>query len=64
MDIKGIVQRGENTYRFTVSCGFDGDGKHIRKTMTYKVPEGTAPSKAKKMVVGAYKDFEDRCRGK
>ena len=63
MDIKGIVQRGENTYRFTVSCGFDGDGKHIRKTMTYKVPEGTAPSKAKKMVVGAYKDFEDRCRG-
>ena len=60
MDIKGIVQRGENTYRFTVSCGFDGDGKHIRKTMTYKVPEGTAPSKAKKMVVGAYKDFEDR----
>lgn len=63
MDVKGIVQRGENTYRFTVSCGFDGSGKHLRKTMTYKVPDGTAPTKAEKMVIGAYRDFEAKCKG-
>ena len=63
MNVKGIAQRGDNTYRFTVSCGFDGNGKHIRKTMTYKVPEGTAPTKAEKMVVDAYLDFEAKCKG-
>ena len=39
MNIKGVVQRGPNTYRFTVSSGFDGNGKNVRHTMTYKVPE-------------------------
>lgn len=63
MDIKGITKRGENTYRFTVSCGFDGNGKHIRKTMTYRVPDGTAPTKAEKMVRNAFKEFEDKCKG-
>lgn len=63
MNVKGIAQRGENTYRFTVSCGFDGNGKHNRKTMTFKVPEGTAPTKAEKMVVDAYLDFEAKCKG-
>ena len=53
MDIKGVVKRGEYTYRFTVSCGFDGSGKHTRKTMTYKVPAGTAQGKAEKMVMQA-----------
>lgn len=50
MNIKGVAQRGKNTYRFTVSCGFDGKGKQIRHTMTFKVPEGTAPSKAEKAI--------------
>ena len=63
MDIKGITKRSDNTYRFTVSCGFDGSGKHIRKTMTYKVPDGTAPTKAEKMVRNAFKEFEDKCKG-
>jgi integrase len=63
MDIKGVVQRGEYTYRFTVSCGFDGSGKHTRKTMTYKVPAGTAQGKAEKMVMQAYLDFEAKCKG-
>ena len=52
--MKGIQQRGQYTYRFTVSVGFDGNGKHIRKTMTFKVPEETAPTKAEKMVKEAY----------
>ena len=63
MDIKGVVQRGEYTYRFTVSCGFDGSGKHTRKTMTYKVPAGTAQGKAEKKVMQAYLDFESKCKG-
>lgn len=63
MDIKGVVKRGEYTYRFTVSCGFDGSGKHTRKTMTYKVPAGTAQGKAEKMVMQAYLDFEAKCKG-
>lgn len=63
MDIKGIRKRSENTYQFTVSCGFDGNGKHIRKTMTYKVPAGTAPSKVEKIVSKAFLEFEAKCKG-
>ena len=63
MDIKGIRQRSENTYQFTVSCGFDGNGKHIRNTMTYKVPAGTTPSKVEKVVSQAFLEFEAKCKG-
>ena len=63
MDIKGIRLRSENTYQFTVSCGFDGKGKHIRKTMTYKVPAGTTPSKVEKVVTKAFLEFEAKCKG-
>ena len=63
MDIKGIRKRSENTYQFTVSCGFDGNGKHIRNTMTYKVPAGTTPSKVEKVVSQAFLDFEAQCKG-
>lgn len=62
MNIKGVTQRGEYTYRFTVSCGFDGKGKQVRHTTTFKVPEGTAPSKAEKLVMEAYTDFSRRCK--
>ena len=60
--IKGVAERGENTFRFTVSSGFDGKGKQIRHTMTYKVPAGTAPSKVEKMVMEAYTDFSRKCK--
>ena len=60
--IKGVAERGENTYRFTVSCGFDGKGKQIRHTMTYKVPAGTAPTKVEKLVMEAYTDFSRKCK--
>lgn len=63
MDIKGIRKRSENTYQFTVSCGFDGNGKHIRKTMTYKVPAGTTPSRVEKVVSKAFLEFEAKCKG-
>ncbi len=63
INIKGVTQRGENTYRFTVSVGFDGEGKHIRKTTTFKVPAGTAPSKVEKLVTEAYFEFYNKCKG-
>ena len=58
MKIRGITKRGDNTYRFSISLGSDGDGKPIRKTMTYKVPAGTAPTKAEKMALEAYAEFQ------
>ena len=64
VNIKGVTQRGENTYRFTVSTGFDGNGKHIRKTTTFKVPEDTAPTKVGKIVSKAYSEFCERYKGK
>lgn len=60
MNIKGVTQRGENTYRFTLSLGSDGNGKPVRKTMTFKVPPGTAPNKAEKMVLEAYVEFQQK----
>ena len=39
MKIKGVTKRGKNTYRFTLSLGFDGNGNNIRKTRTFKVPD-------------------------
>ena len=62
MNIKGVVQRGPNTYRFTVSSGFDGNGKNVRHTMTFKVPEGTPPTKAEKLVMAAYIEFANKCK--
>ena len=62
MNIKGVVKRGPNTYRFTVSNGFDGNGKNVRKTMTFKVPAGISPSKAEKLVMEAYTDFCRKCK--
>ena len=58
MKIKGVTKRGKNTYRFTLSLGFDGNGNNIRKTRTFKVPEGTSDTKAEKLVMAAYSDFQ------
>ena len=60
MTVKGVTKRGEYTYRFTLSLGTDRNGKSIRKTMTYKVPTGTSPAKAEKMVLAAYVDFQKK----
>ena len=52
----GIRQRGDS-YTFTVSIGFDGNGKQIRKYETYKPPKGLTETKLKKAVEAAYDDF-------
>ena len=52
----GIVQRG-NTYRFTAYCGYDMNGKQIRKTTTWIPPEGTTTKKADKLANDGTLDF-------
>jgi len=52
----GIRQRGD-TFTFTVSLGFDGNGKHIRKYRTYTPPQGLTEKQLKKAVEAAYDDF-------
>ncbi len=60
--IKGVTRRGPNTFRFTVSCGPDGNGKNVRRTMTFKVPKKMAATKAQKLIMEAYTDFYRKCR--
>lgn len=55
-----ISKRGD-TYRITVSCGFDGNGKHIRKYMTFKPPVGLTPKQEQKAVEQAAMEFEQKC---
>ena len=43
-----IQERSKNSYRITVSCGCDSDGKQIRKTKTVKFPEEMSKAKQKK----------------
>lgn len=61
-DMKGITKRG-NSYRFTVSLGYDGDGKQIRKYTTFTPPLGATAIKADKLAKEAYIEFSNKCRG-
>lgn len=57
MDLKpGIRQRGDS-FGFTVSIGFDGNGKQIRKYETFKPPAGLTERQLKKAVESAYDEF-------
>ena len=59
----GIVQRG-STYRFTAYCGYDMNGKQIRKTTTWIPPEGTTTQrKADTLAKEAYIEFKRLCTG-
>lgn len=58
----GIIQRG-SSYRFTVCAGYDVTGKQIKKTSTWKAPEGTTQKKADKLAKEAYLEFKNRCKG-
>lgn len=42
--LRGIRKRG-NSYQFTVSVGFDGDGKQVRHYMTYTPPANISETK-------------------
>ncbi|ARK25594.1 site-specific integrase [Sporosarcina sp. P37] len=55
-----IVERGENSYRFTVYVGKDANGKYKRETMTYKVTEKFTPKKLKEHLDHEYLKFKQQ----
>lgn len=58
----GIVQRGKS-YTFTVALGMDINGKQIRKTTTFRPPEGLTEKKADKLAKEEYLNFKNHCKG-
>ena len=46
-----------------VSLGYDIYGKQIRKTTTYKPPEGVTEGKAEKLAIAFAYEFEKHCKG-
>ncbi len=52
----GIRPRGD-TFQFTVSNGFDGDGRPVRKYKTFRPPEGLSDRQLKRAVEAAYDEF-------
>ena len=59
-DMKGINKRG-NSYTFTVSCGFDGNGKQIRHYTTFRPPDGATGENADRLAQRAYEEFYNKC---
>lgn len=56
-----ITKRG-SSYTITVSLGIDGNGKRIRKSLTYTPPPSLTPKQAEKEVQRQAAMFEERCR--
>ena len=62
----GIVDRGnddQHRYQFTVSCGYDGTGRQIRKTRTFHAPQGISQKRADTMATIEYAKFRDSIAG-
>ena len=56
-----ITKRG-NSYRITVSCGYDLNGKQLRRTMTWVPPEGMTKRQTEKELDRQAVLFEEKCR--
>ncbi len=56
-----ITKRGE-TYHITVSCGYDLNGKQIRRTMTWTPEPGMTRRQTEKELDRQAVLFEERCR--
>ncbi len=59
-DMKGITKRG-NSYTLTVSMGFNGDGKQMRKYSTFKPPADIPKERADRLAMKAYEEFYNKC---
>ena len=57
MKFKSGIRERDGAFQFTVSSGFDGDGKQIRKYMTYRPPVGLTDRQLKRTVEAAYDEF-------
>lgn len=58
-----VIKQDNNRFRIVVSMGYTADGRQIRKTTTFKAPEGTTPKKAEKLALEFSVDFERKVRG-
>nr|WP_300184230.1 tyrosine-type recombinase/integrase [uncultured Agathobaculum sp.] len=56
-----ITKRG-NSYRITVSCGYDLNGKQLRRTMTWTPEPGMTRRQTEKELDRQAVLFEERCR--
>lgn len=56
------VQKRGNSYRITVSCGYDINGRQIRKTTTWTPEPGMTPKQEEKELERQKVLFEERCR--
>lgn len=56
-------KKDNNRFRIVCSLGYGADGRQIRKTTTFKAPEGTTPKKAEKLANEFALDFERKIRG-
>lgn len=58
-----VIKKDNNRFRIVCSLGYGADGRQIRKTTTFKAPEGTTPKKAEKLANEFAIDFERKIRG-
>lgn len=56
------IQKRKDSYKITVSCGYDINGKQIRKTMTYKPEPNMTPKQIEKEVQRQALLFEEHCQ--
>lgn len=56
-----IQKRGES-YKISVSCGYDLNGKQLRRTMTWTPPEGMTKRQTEKELNRQATLFEEKCR--
>lgn len=55
------IRQRNNTYQISVSCGYDLNGKQIRRTMTYTPEKGMTAKQIKKEVERQAVLFEEEC---
>lgn len=58
-----VIKKDNNRFRIVCSLGYGADGRQIRKTTTFKAPEGTTPKKAEKLANEFALDFERKLEG-
>ena len=56
------VQKRSNSYKITVSCGYDTSGKQIRKTMTWSPAPNMTAKQIEKELERQKVLFEERCQ--
>lgn len=56
------IQKRNNSYKITVSLGYNADGKQIRRTMTYKPAYGMTKKQIQNEVKRQAYLFEEKCK--